>query len=149
MAYMRNGIRWTGYRRWCSACTTIGRLTLVGQLVAHVAALPACADAHVPTAVIREDTELVGLWRGPVEGPWGGSVLTLRLRADSTMTADNENPRYRQLDGVWTVSGNCLVVRGTPGDGIVVTLVANAPFVHLKGTWSSSGAGGTFDLAKR
>jgi hypothetical protein len=65
------------------------------------------------------------------------------------MPADNENKGYRPLEGFWTVSGDCLVVTGTPGDGIVVTLVANAPFVRLHGTWSSNGASGTFDLAKR
>jgi hypothetical protein len=65
------------------------------------------------------------------------------------MTADNENPNYRRLDGAWTVSGNRLVAKGTPGDGIVVMLVATAPFVHLQGTWYSTSARGTFDLAKR
>ena len=84
-----------------------------------------------------------------MEGPWGGSVLTLRLRADSTMTAENENPRYRRLDGKWTVSANKFLATATPGDGVIVTLVANAPFVHLRGTWSSYGWSGGFDLAKR
>ena len=33
--------------------------------------------------------------------------------------------------------------------GVVVTLVANAPFVRLRGTWTSNASSGTFDLAKR
>ena len=125
----------------------VWRIVLAVDLV--VATLGGCADLAETTAVIREDTELVGLWRGPVDGPWGASVLTLRLRADSTMTADNENARYRRLDGTWTVSANRFLATGTPGDGVIVTLVANAPFVHLKGTWSSNGVSGSFDLAKR
>ena len=74
---MRNGIRWTGYRRWCSACTTIGRLTLVGQLVAHVAALPACADAHVRRLLL----ELMGLLLRPGEKLFGGNIACEYLEA--------------------------------------------------------------------
>ena len=79
----------------------------------------------------------------------GASVLTLRLKADSTMTVDNSNANYRHLDGVWAVSGNRFVATGTPGDGVIVTLVANGPFVWLRGTWSSNGSNGSFDLSKR
>ena len=98
---------------------------------------------------MRGDTALVGLWKGDVRGPYGGSVLTLRLRADSTMSADNENPKYSRFDGVWTVRDGCFTATGSPSDGVVVTLVANAPFVRLRGTWTSNASSGTFDLAKR
>ena len=118
-------------------------------MAALVATTQACAGADRPTAVMNEDTELVGLWKGDVQGPYGGSVLTLRLRADSTMSADNENPRYSRFDGVWTVSDGRFTAAGSPSDGVVVTLVANAPFVRLRGTWTSNASSGTFDLAKR
>jgi hypothetical protein len=115
-----------------------------------IAAMAACASADHPTAApYSRDTELVGMWVGPVSGPHGGSVLTLRLRADSTMVADNQNPRYSRLDGVWTVRDGCFTATGSPGNGVVVTLVADAPFVRLRGTWTSNGSSGTFDLAKR
>ena len=118
-------------------------------VTALVATIPACASADRPTAVVNEDTELVGLWKGDVTGPYGGSVLTLRLRADSTMSADNENPKYSRFDGVWTVRDGRFFATGCPSDGVVVTLVANAPFVRLRGTWTSKASSGTFDLAKR
>jgi hypothetical protein len=114
-----------------------------------VATIQACASTDRPTAVMKEDTGLVGLWKGDVRGPYGGSVLTLRLRADSTMSADNENPKYSRFDGVWTVRDGCFTATGSPSDGVVVTLVANAPFVRLRGTWTSNASSGTFDLAKR
>jgi hypothetical protein len=119
------------------------------MLTALVVATPACDSTDHPTAVIRSDPELVGLWKGDVSGPYGGSVLTLRLRADSTMSADNENPRYSRFDGVWTVRDDRLIATGSPSEGVVVTLVANAPFVRLRGTWTSNGSSGIFDLAKR
>ena len=114
-----------------------------------VATSQACASTDRPTAVMRGDTALVGLWKGDVRGPYGGSVLTLRLRADSTMSADNDNPKYSRFDGVWTVRDGCFTATGSPSDGVVVTLVANAPFVRLRGTWTSNASSGTFDLAKR
>ena len=117
---------------------------------ALIAILAACDDTDHPTAVTYgRDTELVGLWQGTVTGPYGGSVLALRLRADSTMSADNENPKYSRFDGVWTVRDSCLTATGSPSKGVVVTLVANAPFVRLRGTWTSNASSGTFDLAKR
>lgn len=119
------------------------------MMTALIATMPACASTEGPTAVIHEDTSLVGLWKGEVRGPYRGSVLTLRLRADSTMSADNENPKYTRFDGVWTVRDGCFTATGSPSDGVVVTLVANAPFVRLRGTWTSNASSGTFDLAKR
>lgn len=119
-------------------------------LAALVVTSPACANTDPPTSVIvRRDTELVGMWQGFVTGPYGGSVLTLRLRADSTMSADNENPKYSRFDGVWTVRDSCFTATGSPSKGVVVTLVANAPFARLRGTWTSNASSGTFDLAKR
>ena len=118
-------------------------------VTALAATIPACASSDRPTAAINEDTELVGLWKGNVSGPYGGSVLTLRLRADSTMSADNENPKYTRFDGVWTVRAGRFTATGSPSDGVVVTLVAYAPFVRLRGTWTSNASSGTFDLAKR
>ena len=119
------------------------------MLTALVLTTPACDNTDHPTAVITRDTELVGLWKGDVSGPYGGSVLALRLRADSTMSAENENPRYGRFDGVWTVSDGRFTATGSPSHGVVVTLVANAPFVRLRGTWTSNASSGTFDLAKR
>jgi len=118
-------------------------------LAALLTVSPACARRDGPTAIITEDTELVGLWLGAVTGPFGGSVLTLRLRADSTMSADNENPNYSRFDGRWTVQDDCFTATGSPSEGVVVTLIARAPFVRLKGTWTSNQSTGTFDLAKR
>jgi hypothetical protein len=118
-------------------------------LVAHAAALGGCDDPARTMGPMRANTELVGLWQGPMEGPVGSSVLTLRLHADSTMTVDNSNTLYRRLDGLWTVSGNRFVATGTPGDGVIVTLEANGPFVWLRGTWSSNEYSGSFDLSKR
>ena len=123
--------------------------TTTALIAALVAAMPACGGMDRPMAVITMDTALVGLWKGEVTGPHGGSVLTLRLHADSTMSADNENPKYTRFDGVWTVNDRCFTATGTPSEGVVVTLVANAPFVRLRGTWTSNGSSGTFDLAKR
>jgi hypothetical protein len=118
-------------------------------VTALVATIQACASTDRPTVVINGDTELVGLWKGDVQGPYGGSVLTLRLRPDSTMSADNENPKYSRFDGVWAVRDGRFTATGSPSDGVVVTLVANAPFVRLRGTWTSNASRGTFDLAKR
>jgi hypothetical protein len=118
-------------------------------VVALVSTLAACAKSDPPTAVIVEDTGLVGVWKGPMGSRWGSSVMTLQLRADSTMAVDNENPGYRHIDGVWTMCDRRFTATATPGDGIVVTLVAAAPFVHLIGTWTSNGSSGSFDLAKR
>jgi hypothetical protein len=118
-------------------------------LVAVLSTLAACANPDPPTAVIRRDTELVGMWKGPMGGTYGSSVLTLVLRADSTMAADNENANYSHIDGVWTMSDRRFSATASPGYGVVVTLVAFAPFVHLIGTWTSNGASGSFDLSKR
>ena len=118
-------------------------------VAALVATMPACDSTDRPTAAMNGDMELVGLWKGDVRGPYGGSVLTLRVRADSTMSADNENPKYSRFDGVWTVREGRFTASGSPSEGVVVTLVANAPFVRLRGTWTSNGSSGTFDLAKR
>jgi hypothetical protein len=136
-------------RRPCSTRGRVARVLLTAAIVVHVATLPACANADRVTATYGEDTELVGLWLGPMVGPYGDSVVWLRLHADSTMTVDNENRNYRHLDGVWTVSANRFVATGTPGDDVVVTLIADAPFTRLTGTWHSHGASGTFDLSKR
>ena len=127
--------------------TTYAMATVI--LTALVVTTPACDSTDHPTAVIVRDTALVGLWKGDVTGPYGGSVLTLRLRADSTMSADNENPNYGRFDGVWTVRDDRFTATGSPSEGVVVTLVANAPFVRLRGTWTSNRSSGTFDLAKR
>ena len=124
------------------------RITLA-MVAILITTLPACANTESPTANIVEDTELVGMWHGSVTGPYGGSVLTLRVRADSTMSADNENPKYTRFDGVWTLRDSCFFASGSPSEGVVVTLVAKPPFVRLKGTWTSNQSSGTFDLAKR
>jgi hypothetical protein len=134
-------------RRTVRSATSSAITTVI--VTALIATMPACVSTDHPTAVINEDTELVGLWRGDVRGPYGGSVLTLRLRADSTMSADNDNPKYSRFDGVWTVHDGRFTATGNPSDGVVVTLVANAPFVRLRGTWTSNASSGTFDLAKR
>ena len=123
--------------------------TTTALIAALVATMPGCGGMDRPIAVIAVDTALVGLWKGEVSGPHGGSVLTLRVRADSTISADNENPKYSRFDGVWTVRDGCFTARGIPREGVVVTLVASAPFVRLRGTWTSNGSSGTFDLAKR
>jgi hypothetical protein len=136
-------------RRWRTVRSATSYAIAIVIATALVATIQACASSDRPTAVISEDTELVGLWKGDVSGPYGGSVLALRLRADSTMSADNENPKYSRFDGVWTVRDGCFTGTGSPSDGVVVTLVANAPFVRLRGTWTSNASTGTFDLAKR
>lgn len=118
-------------------------------MTALIATIEACANTDRSTAIVNGDMELVGPWKGDVQGPYGGSVLTLRLRADSTMSADNDSPKYSRFDGVWTVRDGRFTATGSPRDGVVVTLVANAPFVRLRGTWTSNGSSGTFDLAKR
>ena len=136
-----------GRRSGVASATAHAMTTLM--LTALVVTTPACNSADHPTAVFGSDTELVGLWKGDVSGPYGGSVLTLRLRADSTMSADTENPRYSRFDGVWMVREGRFTATGSPSEGVAVTLVANAPFVRLRGTWTSNGSSGTFDLAKR
>jgi hypothetical protein len=133
----------------CSPRGGIARALLIVGLMVHAAMLSACREPDRVTGLTREDTELVGLWWGPMVGPWGNSMMSLRLFADSTMTVDNENKGYRHLDGTWTVSENRFVATGTPGDGVIVTLIAKAPFVNLEGTWTSNGASGTFNLSKR
>jgi hypothetical protein len=136
-------------RRPRSTRGRVARVLLSAAFLAHLAILAACTNADRVTATYGDDTELVGLWLGPMVGPYGESVLWLRLHADSTMTVDNENRNYRHLDGAWTVYANRFVGTGTPGDGVVVTLIANAPFTRLTGTWYSNGESGTFDLSKR
>jgi hypothetical protein len=118
-------------------------------LASLIMASPACSSTDAPTAITVEDTELVGLWMGTVTGPFGGTVLMVRVRADSTLSVDAENPKYSRFDGVWWVADDCFMAAGSPTEGVVVTLVARAPFVRLKGTWTSNYSSGTFDLAKR
>jgi hypothetical protein len=145
---MKSAIHWS-VRIWRGHIgVRIARL-VAAALVAPAPTFFGCANSDRATAVVVEDRELVGLWQGPMRGPWGRSVLTLRLRTDSTMTVDNENRNYSHLDGVWTISNNRLIATGTPGYDVIVTLVASAPFVHLTGTWTSNDASGNFDLAKR
>ena len=145
MRITRRSIHGRRSRIW--SVTRFAKTTVI--LTALVATMPACGSTDRPTAVITGDTELVGLWKGGVSGPHGGSVMTLRLHSDSTMSADNENPKYSRFDGVWTVRDDCFTATGSPSEGVVVTLVATAPFVRLRGTWTSNGSSGTFDLAKR
>lgn len=127
----------------------IDRAIAAAVLVALLSRLAACAKSDPPTAVMVEDTPLVGIWKGPMGSSWGSSVMTLHLRADSTMAADNENTGYRHIDGVWTMCDGRFTATASTGDGVVVTLVAVAPFVHLIGTWTSNGSTGSFDLSKR
>src|SRR5688572_16559420 len=47
-----------------------------------------------PTVITAVAPSLVGLWKGPLSGSGGNGVVTMRLHADSTMVADNENPNY-------------------------------------------------------
>ena len=146
---MGTAARSTNVRHRAHAVAGIARVIASMAFVVSVAPLVSCAHSDRVTAVIVGDTELIGLWRGPMRGPWGNSVLTLRLHADSSLTADNEDTRYSRINGVWTVSDRCFTASASTADSVVVTLVAFAPFVHLTGTWTSNGRSGTFDLAKR
>jgi hypothetical protein len=85
-----------------------------------------------------------------MRGTYGRTVLTLRLQTDSTIATDTEDPRYSRLEGTWTVSGTQFTATVDDGGGVLVTLIASAPFVHLTGSWNANnGSSGTFDLAKR
>ena len=104
-----------------------------------------------PTVTSPATLSLVGLWKGPVNGSGGTGVVTMRLHADSTMAADNENPNYTRLDGVWAVTGGRFTATGRTPSGTVVTLLS--PFissVRLTGTWrADNGASGTFEAVKQ
>jgi len=117
----------------------------------------ACRDSDYdpsptsPAVTSPTASSLVGLWKGPLNGSGGKGVVTMRLQADSTISADNENPNYTRVDGVWAVTGGRFAATGRTPAGTVVKLVA--PFVssvRLTGTWSAdNGASGTFEVVKQ
>ena len=149
--------------------TPLDRVTRRGHSRARIAGMRLVMALAVPvmTAACREDEysarmtgptvtnavapSLVGIWKGPVSGSGGKGLFTMRLHADSTMAADNENPNYTRLNGVWAVTGARFTATGRTPFGAVVTLVA--PFVstvRLTGTWSAdNGASGTFEAVKQ
>jgi hypothetical protein len=129
------------------------RLVLVLAVCMSAVTLAACGDDTPPAGPSNlVDTPLVGTWQGPVGGTAGESILTLSLRADSTMSVDSDSPAYKHLDGVWTVSGTQLTATGDNGGGLTVTFLASVsrPLQRLSGTWSASnGTHGTFDTVKQ
>ena len=104
-----------------------------------------------PTVTTAVAPSLVGLWKGPLSGSGGKGVVRMRLHADSTMAADNENPNYTRLDGVWAVRGARFTATGRTPFGTVVTLAAPiVPAMRLTGTWTAdNGASGTFEAVKQ
>jgi hypothetical protein len=145
MEIIRRNTRSRLTRKYWASTRGVKALLLASLIMAS----PACSTTDGPTAIVTEDTELVGLWMGTVTGPYGGTALSVRVRDDSTLSVDAENPKYSRFDGRWTVRDDCFTATGSPSEGVVVTLIARAPFVRLRGTWTSNYMSGTFDLAKR
>lgn len=104
-----------------------------------------------PTVTGPVALSLVGIWKGAVSGSGGNSTVVMRLDADSTMAADNENSNYTHIDGVWAVSDGWFTATGRTAAGTTVTLRAPVKSsVRLVGTWSAdNGASGSFAILKQ
>ena len=130
----------------------LARTVCLSALALGALAPAACRDAAA-TGVIVEgaaDPTLVGTWTGTIEGRAGAAPLTIRLNADSSMSAAPNNSVECVLYGRWTVSE--FEFRGTGRDctGTSVTLVSPVRGVQLSGTWRASiGTSGTFVVTKQ
>ena len=138
------------------------RLDRVGaavSLVVPLMALAACGGTTSPddgTVRVPDTTTLVGTWKGNLDqtsGPnsYGTARITIVLRADSTFTADSDNPLYCSLINTrWTVSPEKqFTATGRDCTGTGITLVAGVAPLRLNGTWTAtSGRAGTFTVGK-
>jgi hypothetical protein len=150
-AISRDGVTHRGHSRARTAGVRLAMIVAAAVMVAACREDEYSSRITGPPVTNAVAPSLVGLWKGPVSGPGGSGLVTLRLQADSTMAADNENPIYTRLTGVWSVAGARFTATGRTPLGTVVTLVA--PFVstvRLTGTWSANnGASGTFEAVKQ
>ena len=138
----------------------LGRVLAAATLVLPHVALAACGGTTSPdgdTVEPRPDiTTLVGTWKGNLDqtsGPnsYGTARITIVLRADSTFTADSDNPLYCSLINTrWTVSPEKqFTATGRDCTGTGITLVAGVAPLRLNGTWTAtSGRAGTFTVGK-
>jgi len=131
------------------------------SLLASLIALAACGGATSPDGgtgnkVLPDTTTLAGTWKGNLDqtsGPnsYGAARITFVLRADSTFTAESDNPLYCSLINTrWTVSPQKqFTATGVDCTGTGITLVAGVAPLRLNGTWTAtSGRAGTFTVGK-
>ena len=119
-----------------------------------VAACGGSTSTNVVETPPVDTSTLAGTWTGTVDGgsdpnSYGFSRMTTVLKADSTMSATGDNPKYCAISGTWSVSGAQYTATARDCDGVVVTFVAQLSPLRLTGTWTAtSGRTGNFTMAK-
>ena len=138
----------------------IGRVLAGAALALTHVALAACGGTTSPDdrtgPPLPDTTTLVGTWKGNLDqtsGPnsYGTARITFVLRADSTFTAESDNPLYCSLINTrWGVSPQKqFTATGVDCTGTGITLVAGVAPLRLNGTWTAtSGRAGTFTVGK-
>lgn len=128
------------------------RISTLGATALAIACLAACGKDEPtvggapPTATFAE---MVGTWTGEVHGSAGNDVLTMTLRADSTISQHGNTSAYPPIEGRWRVDGDNFVSVSTTA-GTEVTQVARSSKAQISGQWSSTnGASGTFTVTKQ
>lgn len=128
---------------------------LFTELVPAAIRQPSSASDSEPAAAERSveerravpatlDLDLVGRWRGMVDGSFGPGAVVIKLNDTAAMTAEGSG-LYCPLRGRWGVSGGDFFARGRDCDGTRVTFEASISGGSISGTWSaSSGNSGTF-----
>jgi hypothetical protein len=132
----------------------IARVLAAVVLAAPGVMLTGCGDSGPPTGIgpsVTPDTStLAGTWKGSVDGSYGFSVMTMFLKADSSLTMEAEKPEYCKVSGTWSVSSVGFTSTGRDCTGTIVSTLAPVNGLRLTGTWSaSSGRSGTFTVAKQ
>lgn len=113
------------------------------------------AEEHTGPEVGDPDPELVGRWRGTLDGSFGAGTFEVRLNADASISdasssvAGIQNCPLRS-NTVWGVQNDLFTLVGTDCDGTVVTMEAPRSRSRLQGTWVGrpSGNNGTFDVRR-
>ena len=140
----------------------LGRVLAAAVLaVPLVVALAACGGTTSDDGTVIDGppaiTTLVGTWTGTLDGgsganSYGTARITIILRADSTFTAEADNPLYCSLNNTkWSVSPAPAQFTATGRDctGTGITLVAPVAPLRLNGTWTAtSGRAGTFTVGR-
>jgi hypothetical protein len=137
-----------------SRALSVGRI-LAAFLVSSIAAtIIACGGSGTATttgpSTVPDTSTLAGTWKGTVDGSYGFSVITTKLNADSTFSAEGELALYCKVTGKWTVAAGTFTSTGRDCDNVTVTWVAPVHNLRLTGTWTASSArSGTFTVAKQ
>jgi hypothetical protein len=102
------------------------------------------AGAVIPPTI---KSEMVGEWKGTVDGSFGHATMKLVLLETAEMSSQGSG-LYCRLDGTWGVTeDNLLLARGEDCDGTRVTFEAPVTGDTLTGRWTaSSGNSGSFSV---